>query len=59
MASTSAGRITGLRDSISASFRFTRQKIQCIGQAGLRAGRLARPASKPADAQTGQNIYID
>ena len=38
----SAGRITGLHSSISASFRFTRQSIYCIGQAGLRVGRFAR-----------------
>ena len=30
----------------------------CIGQAGLRVGRFARLASKPAGEQTGQNTYI-
>ena len=54
----SAGRITGLHSSISVSFRFTRQSIHCIGQAGLRVGRFARPASKPAGEQTGQNIAV-
>ena len=53
-----AGRITGLHSSVSASFRFTRQSIHCIGQPGLRVGRFARLASKPADKQTGQNMYI-
>ena len=48
----STGRITGLHSSVSASFRFTRQSIQCIGQAGLRR----RLASKPAGEQTSQNI---
>ena len=54
----SAGRITGLHSSVSASFRFTRQSIHCIGQAGLRVGRFACLASKPAGEQTGQNMYI-
>ena len=43
----SAGRITGLHSSVSASFRFTRQSIHCIGQAGLLAWRVNRPGSKP------------
>ncbi len=52
----SAGQITGLHSSISASFRFTRQSIHCIGQAALRVGQFARLTSKPAGEQTGQNI---
>ena len=43
----SAGRIVGLPSNISAPFRFTRQRIHCIGQAGLLAWRVNRSASKP------------
>ncbi len=58
VARKSAGRINGLHANISASFRFTCQKIHCIGQAGLRAGRFSGRASKPAGAPTGQNIIM-
>ena len=47
-----------LCSSISASFRFTRQNVYCIGQADLLDGQFARPASKPAGKQTGQNICM-
>ena len=56
VASKSAGRITGFHASISALFRFTYQKIYCIGQAGLRAGRFAGRASKPVRIATTANI---
>ena len=56
MSILSAGRNSRLCSSISASFRFTRQNVYCIGQADLLDGRFARPASKPAGEQTGQNI---
>lgn len=52
-----AGRITGLHTRILALFQFTRQQTHCIGRADLRASRFAGRASKPAGAQTGQNIY--
>ena len=52
----SAGRFTGLHSSVLAPFWFTRQSVQCIGQAGLSVGRFARLASKPAGEQIGQNI---
>ena len=48
----SAGRITGLHATISASFQFTCQKNPLY-----RPGRFAGRASKPAGAQTGQNNY--
>lgn len=53
-ANTSAGRMTGLHSSISASFRFINSRLSshCIGQAGLLAWRLNRPTSN-----TGQNRY--
>ena len=51
--SKSAGS-TRIHSSISASFRFTRHNIYCIGQAGLNYSsadlpyrRMALPASKP------------
>ena len=56
MSTVSAGRNSRLCSSISASFRFTRQNVYSIGQAGLLDGRFARPASKPAGEQTSQNI---
>ena len=40
-ANKSAGRFAGLHSSVLASFRFTRQSIQCIGQAGEQTGRRA------------------
>ena len=52
-----AGRFVGIYASISASFRFTRRSIYCIGQAGLRVGRFTCLASESAGEQTGQNIY--
>lgn len=43
-----------LCSSISISFRFIRQNIFCIGQAGSLESRFARPVSAPAGEQTGQ-----
>ena len=58
LSTVSAGRYSRLCSSISASFRFTRQNVHCIGQADLLDGRFTRPASKPAGEQTDQNIGI-
>ena len=55
MSSRSASRNSRLCSSISASFRFTRQNLYSIGQAGLLDGRFAKLASKSAGEQTGQN----
>lgn len=55
-ANDSAGRIVVLHPSISASSRFTRPSIHCIGQAVLRVGRFARVASESAGEQTAQKI---